>query len=861
MSPYSIFVDSGPTAVDSVQAYGMGLSHAIAGFSAFFMLRIQDAFGNFASQDENVTVAFELPEVYQSRKRNSTSPATALAIFAGDELWQGDYAVEWMPVLAGPHNLSVMFCRPACEHIVGSPFKVKVLAAPTYGPNSTVQGSGIKNGTAGDLRHLLIRDRGSAVNPRTVGGERFDMTLSGLSLGSCPIIHEAVIEDVSCKCQDMYRSNMTQCRLRLLQDQPGADLSINIPPALTCAYRRNIAACDDGCCPNGEEVGCSEFSMPSTHGMSAQESKCIVRQCAKPPQCKVDMKVAQQQGYVIGDLFESFLQTSMKECAQLERVGLEAQILLPKDPGVAFYNQFVGPYGLIRANLNPLRESWKGLVIDSEVYMFIESLPTNPTIKSNSLQELYYSRETNSIGQLYFQAYSDATGPRHAIEGFVQELADTRGNTSSRTSQGVASSPTDPSQATRVGNFSSMDHDDGTYSVFYNITRAGLYSLSVAHQGLQLFQAPYEFIVSPQKFHPKSCVINGTGASKNKNPNTEASDYKGAIVSGKFVFFDIALRDMFDNYIWRSLPETLFRISLDPMRVRYFDTGIRFEQTNYWPAHFLSYAFHDFGDANYRVDYSITTAGTFPLNIRLKNEAAELMHLDRSPFMISVRPDKVDLKSSTAFGQGLTSCGAGLICTFAVELRDKFGNRRVFDNDEGPYCHTWNANVNNGGSDGNNYRKVFPDEGCSAGDSCGSVWSRWANTRPASGTVVDGPEEAIALPALNNEVAYNARGGVLHDCVPMAPFATEAEYSLKPSCVSTRLGPCGQYDEIRARGRIVLQSASKLRAPRGVHGRLHRHCQLHVAGVSGYIPASEAAPSGDDPVCGASAVPKLQSLH
>lgn len=31
----------------------------------------------------------------------------------------------------------------------------------------------------------------SAVNPRTVGGERFDMTLSGLSLGSCPIIHEA----------------------------------------------------------------------------------------------------------------------------------------------------------------------------------------------------------------------------------------------------------------------------------------------------------------------------------------------------------------------------------------------------------------------------------------------------------------------------------------------------------------------------------------------------------------------------------------------------------------------------------------------------------------------------------------------
>ena len=42
------------------------------------------------------------------------------------------------------------------------------------------------------------------------------------------------------------------------QDQPGAELSLNIPPALTCAYRRNVAECDEGCCPNGEV--CCSFS-------------------------------------------------------------------------------------------------------------------------------------------------------------------------------------------------------------------------------------------------------------------------------------------------------------------------------------------------------------------------------------------------------------------------------------------------------------------------------------------------------------------------------------------------------------------------------------------------------------------------
>lgn len=129
-------------------------------------------------------------------------------------------------------------------------------------------------------------------------------------------------------------------------------------------------------------------------------------------------------------------------------------------------------------------------------------------------QELYYTRERNSDGNLYFLTYSDATGPRSQIEGFVQEIADTRGNISSQTSIGAATAPLDTTIVSRTGNFTAVDHDDGTYTVHYNITRAGLYSLSVDHHGLALLHAPYEFIIAPEKFHPPSCVVNGTGASK-----------------------------------------------------------------------------------------------------------------------------------------------------------------------------------------------------------------------------------------------------------------------------------------------------------------------------------------------------------
>jgi hypothetical protein len=267
------------------------------------------------------------------------------------------------------------------------------------------------------------------------------------------------------------------------------------------------------------------------------------------------------------------------------------------------------------------------------------------------------------------------------------------------------------------------------------------------------------------------------------------------LIAGKMVDFDISLRDQYWNYIWVSKPESDFKIYLDPMRIRYYDTTDRVEKLLYWTASFKTYTFHDFGDANYKVDYRITTAGTFPLNIRLKSPAGSYAHLDRSPYMIQVRPDKVDIAASTAFGGGLTLCGAGLICTFGVETRDSWGNRRVLQEDEGPYCHTWNANINNGGSGGNQWRTIFPSNGCTAGEDCARTWMVWANTMPASGYSVDGPEEPQDFPAYNNEVAYHARGGLLHDCIPTPPFENEEEYNKRPTCSTTRQGPCGRFDE------------------------------------------------------------------
>ena len=67
-----------------------------------------------------------------------------------------------------------------------------------------------------------------------------------------------------------------------------------------------------------------------------------------------------------------------------------------------------------------------------------------------------------------------------------------------RTSTGPVGASLDPSAPNAIGNISLIDNDDGTYHVTFNITRAGLYSLSVMHSGYHFKLSPHEFIIRPE---------------------------------------------------------------------------------------------------------------------------------------------------------------------------------------------------------------------------------------------------------------------------------------------------------------------------------------------------------------------------
>lgn len=133
-------------------------------------------------------------------------------------------------------------------------------------------------------------------------------------------------------------------------------ISPNMPANLSCLYLRNDYSCPTDCCPNGTMMdGCSDFNYPPEFGESDFTIACPVTGCAQPIGCK-HYVTSQQELPQEGNLFKTFLNTAMKECPQIERLGLEASVgftghitpwVLPPDPmGTKSFN-------LLPFNLDP----------------------------------------------------------------------------------------------------------------------------------------------------------------------------------------------------------------------------------------------------------------------------------------------------------------------------------------------------------------------------------------------------------------------------------------------------------------------------------------------------------------------------
>lgn len=260
-------------------------------------------------------------------------------------------------------------------------------------------------------------------------------------------------------------------------------------------------------------------------------------------------------------------------------------------------------------------------------------------------------------------------------------------------------------QSTEGGNqFSSQtislnpkENSQGQYYGEFFITQAGVYSIMITLNQIQIAGSPFKAIVKPGGLSPRASEIRLYGVTSytetafGGNPDIPCPECVTGyqITTGTLYSVHISMRDKFSNYLWNAGWKLTF----------FFKQGYScttsaacfpsdtVDSSKVRSIAFVTQTLEDFGDGNYRFNYTVSTSGRYPLQIA-EASTGDPQEIDKSPYTIFVSPGDTNAKSSTSSGQGLSACGAGLICTFVVQTRDSFGNVRILDPKKGQYNYS-----------------------------------------------------------------------------------------------------------------------------------------------------------------------------
>lgn len=241
------------------------------------------------------------------------------------------------------------------------------------------------------------------------------------------------------------------------------------------------------------------------------------------------------------------------------------------------------------------------------------------------------------------------------------------------------------------------ENSPGQYFGDFFIRQAGVYRIVVTLNEIPISGSPFKAIVKPGGLSARSSEVKlygvlaytetAFGGSPDISCPNCVSGYQ--ITTGLSYSVQISMRDKFSNYLWNAGWKLRFQFKQGyscTTSAACFPSDTA-DATKVRTITFVHQSLEDFGDGNYRFNYTVSTSGRYPLQIA-EITTGEPQELDKSPYTIFVSPGDTDSKASTTSGQGLSACGAGLICTFVVQTRDAFGNVRILDPKKGQFNYS-----------------------------------------------------------------------------------------------------------------------------------------------------------------------------
>jgi len=245
------------------------------------------------------------------------------------------------------------------------------------------------------------------------------------------------------------------------------------------------------------------------------------------------------------------------------------------------------------------------------------------------------------------------------------------------------------------------------FSLTAACTAAGLYKVSVSVSNELLYGLPHLLLV--QTGNPESSTAKVFGSLINRD-YLDRPIHSGFVSATDPYNVQVMLRDRFGNFVWTGRSD--ISIVLGDL------TGYRcFAVAKCFPAirspdlavstQYMNQIVVDSNDGTYVVSVVMPIPGQFDVNVFL-NIGPARSAVGLSPYAVNVVSGRYSLSNTYVEGQGVISCGAGVICSFSVVNRDRFKNLIVLPDAKPVLTHSCtNLNCNIAGNAFDAYIELY----------------------------------------------------------------------------------------------------------------------------------------------------------
>ena len=186
------------------------------------------------------------------------------------------------------------------------------------------------------------------------------------------------------------------------------------------------------------------------------------------------------------------------------------------------------------------------------------------------------------------------------------------------------------------------DHQDGTYTAYYDASRAGNYLIHVRVAGAPIAKSPFRIEISPQRVSASRSFCEGAGLK--------------AATAGEKETFIVKSCDQFKNAAVSGGADVLIKSDVE-------DSS-------------FSHEVQDLQNGSYEVNYTCSKSGSIKLRVILDGD-----EVHGSPYTVDVKAAALDQKKSSVSSSSAVVAEKGASTSFLIYARDGFGNPRLTGDD------------------------------------------------------------------------------------------------------------------------------------------------------------------------------------